>query len=61
MRSGPVLAPDAKTIQSWEKELSPPRRLLAWEAETTPRLEASDLTDPEIYYRRLEAWLMNQK
>jgi len=61
MRSAPVLAPDANTSLSWEKQPSPPRRLLAWEAETTPRLEASDLSDPEVYYRRLEAWLMNQK
>lgn len=61
MKGATVLAPETKPAIGWDKWPHDPGQILAWEVETTPRLQPSDLSDPSVYYRRLEDWLMKQK
>ena len=55
--SGTQLQPE----EAWADLETRSKVFLAWEADSTPRLQPSDLSDPEGYYRRLEAWLKKQK
>jgi len=52
------LAPDLVTEADKLEELE---GFLAWELETIPRLQASDLSNPEVYRLRLESYIMNLK
>ena len=63
--AGMCLAPDlvaeagrVEERDSWEARL---QGILAWELESIPRLQPSDLSNPEIYHRRLETYIMNLK
>jgi hypothetical protein len=56
-----MLAPAAKRMERWEKGPAQAHDVLAWEVASTPRLKPSDLSDPTVFYRRLEDWLMKQK
>ena len=58
MSTANATAPVANRMGSWDAR---PETLLAWEQESTPRLEPSDLSNPQIYYRRLETYIMNIK
>jgi hypothetical protein len=61
MSGAPVLAPEAKGVEDWERWTSPPEELPAWDLESSPRLYETDLPHPESFHRRLVAWIMNQK
>ena len=61
MCAAPMLAPAAKGMDRWDEGPAQAHEIMAWEAESTPRLRSTDLSDPTVFYRRLEAWLMTQK
>ena len=61
MCSAAVLATDGNRVEGWGSWEARPEGFLAWEVDSTPRLEASDLSHPEGYHRRLETYIMNLK
>jgi hypothetical protein len=61
MSGSPVLMPEARGIEDWDRWTSPPQALPVWDLESSPRLYEADLDDPESFHRRLVDWLMNQK
>ena len=61
MCAAPALGTYDKPEEEWAKLDPHSKALLAWEADSSPRLQSSDLSDPEGFYRRLEDWLMKQK
>jgi hypothetical protein len=56
-----MLASAANRLKGWDNGPAQAHEVLAWEADSTPRLKPSDLSDPAVFYRRLEDWLMKQK
>jgi len=63
--AGMCLAPDmvAEAVRdeprdSWETRM---QGELSWQLESIPRLQPSDLSNPEVYHRRLETYIMNLK
>jgi hypothetical protein len=61
MSGAPVLAPEAKGVEDWDRWASAPEEVPAWDLESSPRLYETDLADPESFHRRLVDWIMNQK
>ena len=61
MCSAPVLASAASRVEGGDSREPRPEALPAWAVDYSPRLEASDLTNPEVYHRRLETYIMNLK
>ena len=61
MCSAPVLASAANRVEGWDASQARPEALPAWEVDCSPRLKASDLSNPEVYHRRLETYIMNLK
>jgi hypothetical protein len=61
MCSAPVLAVGASRVEGLDSYEFRPEACYPWEAETLPRLQASDLSNPEVYYRRLENYIMSLK
>jgi hypothetical protein len=61
MSGAPVLAPEAKGVEDWDRWASAPEEVPAWDLESSPRLYETDLANPESFHRRLVDWIMNQK
>jgi len=61
MNASPILAPETRGVEGWERRTSIEEERPAWDLETSPRLYETDLADPESFHRRLVDWLMNQK
>ena len=61
MSAAPVLAPETKGVEDWERWTSNTEEVPAWDLESSPRLYEEDLANPESFHRRLVDWLMNQK
>ena len=61
MSVAPILAPETKQVEGWERWTSMGEKRPAWDFESSPRLYETDLDDPTSFHRRLVDWLMNQK
>jgi hypothetical protein len=56
-----ISLPDEQEAAARERCPAPTEQVPAWDLESSPRLYATDLADPESFHRRLIEWLMNQK
>ena len=61
MCSAVIMASAANKMEGWDHWQALPDTSPTWEGQYSPRLQASDLTNPEVYHRRLETYIMNLK